>query len=361
MKTTPLFSLFGAAALLLSACAAAAPAAPTGPPATATTAPTAVPTATTAAPVVPTATALPKPTEAPRPTAVPPTATVAPPKASKPLALVASMPIVKDLLDNLVAGIQGVTVAAIVPLGSDPHEYEATPGDAKTIAGASAIIVVGAQYEDEWLLKLLKSAGGKPAMIVGAEGIALKPIDKAFDAEFDNDPHIWMDPVRWQQAARNVARGLAALDPAIAMAVNANADAYVAKLKDLDAYVKAETGKIPDAQRVLVTTHDAMGYFAERYGFKVVGAVIASSSSAAAEPSAQSVKRLVDLIKANKVKAVFSEAGINPKLTAAVAKEAGVAFVGALFIDTLSDTKGPASSYIDMIRYNTLTIVKALQ
>jgi zinc/manganese transport system substrate-binding protein len=354
MKTTPLFSLFGAAALLLAACAGAAPAAPTIAPATATT-------ATTAAPVVPTATALPKPTEAPKPTAIPPTATPAPPKASKPLTLVASMPIVKDLVDNLVAGIQGVTVVSVVPLGSDPHEYEATPGDAKTIAGASAIIVVGAQYEDEWLVKLLKSAGGKPTMITAAEGITLKPIDKAFDAEFDNDPHIWMDPVRWQQAARTVAKGVAALDPAIAAGVNANADAYVARLKDLDAFVKAETDKIPAAQRVLVTTHDAMGYYAERYGFKVVGAVIASSSSAAAEPSAQSVKRLVDLIKANKVKAVFSEAGINPKLTAAVAKEAGVAFVGALFIDTLSDAKGPASTYIDLVRFNTTTIVGALR
>jgi len=232
MKAAFSRSLFAAAALALSGCAAAAPAAPTVAPATATTAPPAVPTATTAPPVVPTATALPKPTEAPRPTAVPPTATVAPSKASKPLALVASMPIVKDLIDNLVAGIQGITVVSVVPLGSDPHEYEATPGDAKTIAGASAIIVVGAQYEDEWLLKLLKSAGGKPATIVAAEGITLKPIDKAFDAEFDNDPHIWMDPVRWQQAARNVAKGLAALDPVIAVAVNANAEAYVAKLKD---------------------------------------------------------------------------------------------------------------------------------
>ena len=361
MKTTPLISLFGAAALLLSACAAAAPAAPTVAPATATTAPPAVPTATTAPPVVPTATALPKPTEAPRPTAVPPTATVAPSKASKPLALVASMPIVKDLIDNLVAGIQGITVVSVVPLGSDPHEYEATPGDAKTIAGASAIIVVGAQYEDEWLLKLLKSAGGKPAMIVAAEGITLKPIDKAFGAEFDNDPHIWMDPVRWQEAARNVAKGLAALDPALAPTLNANADAYIAKLNDLDAFVKSETGRIPVAQRVLVTTHDAMGYYAERYGFKVVGAVIASSSSAAAEPSAQSVKRLVDLIKANQVKAVFSEAGLNPKLTEAVAKEAGVAFVGALYIDTLSDAKGPAATYIDMVRFNTTTIVGALR
>lgn len=351
MKTMCSRSLFAAAALALSGCAAAAPAAPT----------LIRPTATTAPPPVSTATAQPKPTEAPKATAARSTVTVASPIASKPLALVASMPIVKDLIDNLVAGIQGITVVSIVPLGSDPHEYEATPGDAKTIAGASAIIVVGAQYEDEWLLKLLKSAGGKPATIVAAEGITLKPIDKAFDAEFDNDPHIWMDPVRWQQAVRSVAKGLAALDPVIAAAVNANADAYVAKLNELDAFVKAETGKIPATQRVLVTTHDAMGYYAERYGFKVVGAVIASSSSAAAEPSAQSVKRLVDLIKSNKVKAVFSEAGLNPKLTEAVAKEAGVAFVGALFIDTLSDAKGPAATYIDMIRYNTATIVGALR
>ncbi|HQX10824.1 MAG TPA: metal ABC transporter substrate-binding protein [Thermoflexales bacterium] len=281
------------------------------------------------------------------------------PPAAQTLRLVASTPLVRDLVANLVVGIPNASVVSIVAPGSDPHEYEPTPTDARTVAGAGAIIVVGAQYEDAWLTRLIQNAGGQRPIIVAAEGIPLNAIDQAFASEFDRDPHVWMDPARWQQAARNVAKGLAALDPSIATAVNANADAYVAKLKDLDAYVKAETGKIPEAQRVLVTTHDAMGYYAERYGFKVVGAVIASSSSAAAEPSAQSVKRLVDLIKANKVKAVFSEAGLNPKLTEAVAKEAGVAFVGALYIDTLSDATGPAATYIDMIRYNTVTIVGA--
>lgn len=283
------------------------------------------------------------------------------PQAAPALRLVATTPLVKDLVANLILGIPNASVVSIVTPGSDPHEYEPTPTDAKTVAGASAIIVVGAQYEDAWLTRLIQNAGGQRPVIVAAEGIPLNTIDQAFASEFDNDPHIWMDPVRWQQAVRIVAKGLAALDPAIAAAVNANADAYVAKLNELDAFVKAETGKIPAAQRVLVTTHDAMGYYAERYGFKVVGAVIASSSSAAAEPSAQSVKRLVDLIKTNKVKAVFSEAGLNPKLTEAVAKEAGVAFVGALYIDTLSDAKGPAATYIDMIRYNTATIVGALR
>ncbi|MEO6062726.1 MAG: metal ABC transporter substrate-binding protein [Thermoflexales bacterium] len=282
------------------------------------------------------------------------------PGAAQSLRLVTSTPLVRDLVANLIAGISNASVVSIVAPGSDPHEYEPTPTDAKTVAGASAIIVVGAQYEDAWLTGLIQNAGGQRPVIVAAEGIPLNTIDKAFASEFDNDPHIWMDPVRWQQAARNVAKGLAALDPAIAMAVNANADAYVAKLKDLDTFVKAETEKIPAAQRVLVTTHDAMGYFAGRYGFRVVGAVIASSSTAA-EPSAQSVKRLVDLIKAFKVKAVFTEAGLNPKLTEAVAKEAGVAFVGALFIDTLSDEKGPAATYVDLVRFNTTTIVGALR
>ncbi len=283
------------------------------------------------------------------------------PPAGQSLRLVATTPLVRDLAANLIVGIPNASVVSIVPLGSDPHEHEPTPTDAKTVAGASAIIVVGAQYEDAWLTRLIQNAGGQRPIIVAAEGISLNTIDASFSSEFDKDPHIWMDPVRWVQAARNVAQGLAALDPAIATAVNANADAYVAKLKSLDASIKAETGKIPAAQRVLVTTHDAMGYFAERYGFRVVGAVIASSSSAAAEPSAQSVKRLVDLIRANQVKALFTEAGLNPKLTEAVAKEAGVTFVGALYIDTLSDAKGPAPTYIDLMRYNTATIVGALR
>ncbi len=281
-------------------------------------------------------------------------------RASKPLTLVASSPIVKDLVINLIAGIQDVSVTSLVPLGGDPHEFEPSPADVKTIGGASALIVAGAQYEDAWLTKLLANAGGKRPVIEAAAGIPLNPIDKAFNAEFDNDPHVWMDPVRWQQAAANVAIGLAALDPAIAGAVNANAAAYLAKLKDLDAFVAAETGKLPAAQRVLVTTHDAMGYYAGRYGFKVIGAVIPGSSSAAA-PSALSIKRLVDLIKASKVKAVFTEAGINPRLTETVAREAGITVVDALYIDTLSDAKGPAPTYVDLIRHNTTTIVNALK
>ena len=282
-------------------------------------------------------------------------------QAGPSLRLVATTPLVRDLVANLIIGIPNASAVSIVAPGSDPHEYEPTPGDARTIAAASAIVVVGAQYEDSWLTRLIQNAGGQRPIIIAAEGIPLNTIDKAFASEFDRDPHIWMDPARWQQAARNVAKGLAALDPAIAPAVNANADAYVAKLKDLDAFVKAETGALPAARRVLVTTHDAMGYYAERYGFKVVGAVIASSSSAAAEPSAQSVKRLVDLIQANQVRALFTEAGLNPKLTEAVAREAGVGIVDQLYIDTLSDAKGPASTYIDLIRHDTATIVGALR
>ena len=194
-----------------------------------------------------------------------------------------------------------------------------------------------------------------------SEGVKLNKVDAQFQSEFANDPHYWQDPERWQQAVNNAAKGVAALDAGIADAVKKNAEAYIAKIKEADAMIKTEVAKIPADKRVLVTTHDAFGYYAQRYGFKVVGTVIPGPSTASGAATPRNIKALVDKIKPLGVKAIFVEEGVNPKLTEAVAKEAGIGVIEKLYLDTLSDDKGPAATYLDMLRHNTMTIVGALK
>ena len=212
---------------------------------------------------------------------------------------------------------------------------------------------------------MIKNAGGSRPIVDLSEGVKLNKIDAQFQSEFDNDPHYWQDPERWQQAVNNAAKGVAALisasDPSIAEAVKKNAEAYIAKIKETDAMIKTEVAKIPADKRVLVTTHDAFGYYAQRYGFKVVGTVIPGPSTASGAATPRNIKALVDTIKPLGVKAIFIEEGVNPKLTEAVAKEAGIGVIEKLYLDTLSDDKGPAATYLDMLKHNTMTIAGALK
>lgn len=344
---------------LMSACAPSPTATPTAARPTAAPAtvapPTAVPATAVPPTIAPTATRVP-----PTPTAVPPTATAIP-KTSKPLNLVASTAFVRDALLNVTQGIQSITINSLVPIGADPHEYQPTPKDVKAVADSQAVFISGAEIEHEWLDKLIKNAGGKRPTVDLSEGIKLTKIDPQFEAEFDNDPHYWQDPEHWQQAVNNAAKGVTALDASIADAVKKNTEAYIAKLKETDAMIKTEVAKIPADKRVLVTTHDAFGYYAQRYGFKIVGTVIPGPNSATGAANPRNIKALVDKIKPLGVKAIFIEEGVNPKLTEAVAKEAGIGVIEKLYLDTLSDDKGPAATYLNMLRHNTATIVAALK
>jgi ABC-type Zn uptake system ZnuABC Zn-binding protein ZnuA len=295
------------------------------------------------------------------PTAAPklaePTKTV----AIKKLKLMASTALVRDTLLNLTKNIEGITVETIVPLGADPHEFEPTPKDVKALADSQAVFIIGAEFEHEWLDKLIKNAGGKRPVVDLSAGIRLNKADAQFASELAYDPHYWQNPEYWQKAVLNAARGVVSLDANLGEFVNKNAEDYIAKIKSTDAAIKAEVEKIPPNKRVLVTTHDAFGYYAQRYGFNVVGTVIPGASTAQGAVNPRNIKTMVDTIKRLGVKAIFVEEGVNPKLTEAVAKEAGITVIEKLYLDTLSDDKGPAATYLDMLNHNTATIVGALK
>jgi ABC-type Zn uptake system ZnuABC Zn-binding protein ZnuA len=180
------------------------------------------------------------------------------------------------------------------------------------------------------------------------------------DADNPIDPHFWLDPNNVVQYVENIRDGLSQADPGGAATYSTNARAYIAQLKDLDQWIVNQVKVLPSERRLLVTNHETLGYFADRYGFKIIGTIIPSVSTASS-PSAQQLATLIDQIKASRAPAIFLENGANPQLANQVAKETGVKMVTDLYTHSLTAANGPAPTYIDMIKSDVRTIVDALK
>ena len=192
-------------------------------------------------------------------------------------------------------------------------------------------------------------------MIEASEGIQPR---KGND-EGGVDPHMWLDPNLVMIYVENIRAGLTEFDPEGAAEYRANADAYLLQLHELDDWIKTRVEEIPPGRRLLVTNHEALGYFAERYGFEAAGSLIPSFSSNAA-PSAQQMAELVDQIDALGVPAIFLDAADNDQLAGQIAGETGVRVVSDLHLEALT-AGAPAGTYIDMMKHNVSTIVEALK
>jgi ABC-type Zn uptake system ZnuABC Zn-binding protein ZnuA len=265
-----------------------------------------------------------------------------------------------------VAGAR-MEVRSLIPSGVEPHGYEPTPQDIAAVADARLLVVNGAGLEG-FLAKLLSNAGGTRPVVEASAGLASRSAREGEAREgggassapaADADPHFWLDPVLAVRYVQNIRDGFIRIDPAGEAAYRANADAYIARLKDLDRWIRSRVEAIPPAQRLLVTNHESLGYFADRYGFRIIGTVIPSVSTEAS-PTARQLARLVDGLKAAGARAVFLETGANPQLARQVAQEAGIKVVTELYTHSLSDAAGPASDYLAMMRTDVNTIVGAL-
>ena len=241
-----------------------------------------------------------------------------------------------------------IAVEQILQPGSDPHEYEPRPSDAAAVAGAKLIVRSGGDV-DSWLSGVIGQAGGDAKLVT--------LIDTA-DREGD-DPHWWQDPRNGESAVAAIARALAETDPGHAAGYRARAAAYLKRLRALDGGIARCVGQLEPQERKLVTSHDALGYYARRYGFTVTGAAIPSLSTQA-QPSAAGTKRLVDQIKAQHVAAIFPESALNPKLEQAIARDAGATVGGGLYADTLGPKGSAGATYLGALAANTRTIVSAL-
>ncbi len=268
-----------------------------------------------------------------------------------PLRVLASTSILADIAQN-VAG-ERVKVEALVPLGVDPHEYQPTPQDGARIADSQVLIVNGAGYE-WWLDKTLAAVGGKRLTITASAG--LPSLSTASQASAATDPHYWLDPNDVVKYVENIRDGLAQADPQGAEIYAANAAAYIRQLKDLDQWIAGLVARVQPSRRLLVTNHESLGYFAARYGFTVVGAVIPSVSSDAS-PTAQDLAGLIEQIKRTNAPAIFLEKGVNPQLAQQIAAETGVKVVSDLYLETLSDRNGPASTYLLLMENDVKLIV----
>jgi len=265
-------------------------------------------------------------------------------------AILTSTTFLADITRN-VAGDR-VAVESLLPIGIDPHSYQPTPRDTAKLAGSKLLIINGADYE-HFLETLLENAGGKREVVDASTGVSPRK-----DAN-GVDPHMWLDPNNVIIYVENIRKGLTKYDPEGAVVYQSNADAYIAKLNDLDVWIVGQVLQIPQERRLLVTNHESLGYFAERYGFTVAGTVIESFSSGAS-PSAGQMAGLIDQIKSSGAPAIFLDASDNEALAKQIADETGVRVVTDLHLESLTDG-APAGTYIDMMDYNVTQIVEALK
>jgi zinc/manganese transport system substrate-binding protein/manganese/iron transport system substrate-binding protein len=267
--------------------------------------------------------------------------------------IVVTTPVLADFARNV--GGDGVDVYSVLKPNVDPHDYEPTPADLEAIADADVVVKNGVGLE-KWFEDTIASAEPKGAVVDASTGVTLRHGDGG-----EADPHIWQDPRNAEVMVANVAHALEAAAPSQAADFEQRAAAYTAKLVTLDADVATQLATL--SNKKLVTNHDAFGYYVDHYGLDFVGSVVPSFDSQA-ELSQQDINDLVAAVKAQGVKAIFSESSLPPKTAEAIGKEAGVKVVegdGALYGDSLGPDGSGAATYIDMVEHNTKVIVDNLR
>jgi manganese/zinc/iron transport system substrate-binding protein len=245
--------------------------------------------------------------------------------------------------------------------GTDPHTYKASPGDLRLISTASILFINGAHLEGRLSDTLVKLQGRMPVHIA-TDAIPpdrlreLEPGTKVFD------PHVWFDPTLWSLVVKGIGEALVKLDPERAADYKRRTDEYTAKLHELHLWSAAQIATIPAHRRMLITAHDAFGYFGRAYDIKVFGIQGLSTES---EPTMQTINSLVNLIVTNHIPAVFIESSVSPRAVRALLEGAQARGVATregpqLFSDSLGPPQTDAGTYIGMVRHNVVAITKAL-
>jgi len=272
------------------------------------------------------------------------------------LKVVATFSVIGDLAQNV--GGEDIELTTLVRPGQDTHTYEPNPDNAKALAEAKVVLENGLGFET-WLDNLYTASGSAARRVVVTTGITPRTATEG-DETGQTDPHVWHSVANASVMTRNIRDALMQADPANADKYQANADQYLAELQSLDAWVFEEVQAVPEARRKLVTTHDTFGYFAERYGFQVLGSVLPTSTEGAS-PSAQQLAALVEAVKATGVPAVFAENVSSNVLLNQVAAEAGVKVIATLYTDALGPAGSDGDTYLKMMRANVSAIVTALK
>lgn len=278
---------------------------------------------------------------------------------STPIQAVATTGMVADAVKEVGGNL--VKVVGLMGAGVDPHLYKASEGDIHKLSNADIIFYNGLNLEGKMGDIFVKMARNKPTVAIAG---SLDPKFLREPPEFQGhfDPHVWFDVKLWSQVIPQVAAALSELDPVHSAIYKANAEKYIAQLNTLDTWCREQVARIPKEQRVLVTAHDAFGYFGRAYNIDVVGL---QGISTVSEFGLNDIQRIVDLIVGRKVRAVFVESSIPKRSIDAVAegvraKGHDVVIGGTLYSDALGDPGTAEGTYVGMVRANVTTIVNAL-
>jgi zinc/manganese transport system substrate-binding protein len=271
------------------------------------------------------------------------------------LQVVATSSIVADLTEEV--GGDRVAVTTLVGRDQDAHAFEPTPGESVALSEGDLVVENGLGFEP-WLDDLYDASDSDAPRVVLAEGVTPRTVEEGDDEEID--PHIWHSVPNAEIMVQNLRDALVAADPDGTGVYGPRADAYLRRLDELDAEVRRSIASIPSDRRVLVTSHDTFGYYADEYGLEVLGSGLGSVTTEASDPSAADVAQLVRDIRAADVPAIFAENIASSDLLERVAKEAGVTLAPPLYTDALGPEVSDGATYVEMIRHNTRVIADAL-
>jgi ABC-type Zn uptake system ZnuABC Zn-binding protein ZnuA len=286
--------------------------------------------------------------------------------SSDGLQVVASTNIVGDVVARVGGDLIDLTV--LFPVGTDPHTFNPSPQDIITITEGDVVFIHGLHLEETLDSTLDANVNG--VLVHVADGVEVLEFaaqeHEGEDHEGEDehaheggDPHTWTNPNNVIIWVENIASSLSGVDPLNAAAYQANAEAYIDELRELDSWIRTQVESIPVENRELVTDHATFGYFAEEYGFEQVGLVIPAASTNA-EPSAKELTALIDAIEEHGVPAIFVGTTVNTALAEQVAEETGVQIV-KVYTGSLSEPGGEAENYLEFMRYNVSVIVEALR
>ena len=263
--------------------------------------------------------------------------------------VVASFSILGDLVRNV--GGDRVDVTTLVGPNGNVHVYTPAPSDARKIAQARLLVVNGLGLEG-WLPRLVQAAGSKATIVEASKGITQLSVGAAAD------PHAWQSVANAKIYVANIRDALDTADPAGAAIYQANAQDYLAKLDALDREVREQVAQIPPGRRKVISTHQAFGYFAAAYGIEFIAP---SGVSTESEPGARDIAGIIRQIKTEAIPAVFLENISDDRLMRQISAETGARIGGTLYSDSLTDEKGEAPTYIDMVRHNIRVLTSALK
>ncbi|MDX5418190.1 MAG: zinc ABC transporter substrate-binding protein [Hymenobacteraceae bacterium] len=280
--------------------------------------------------------------------------------AGERMRVVTTTSILKDAVQNIVGN--AAEVESIMGSGVDPHLYKATQGDLQKLTDADVIVYNGLYLEGK-MGEVLDKLSRQKTVVTATAGIPEGKLRQSQQYADSNDPHVWFDVQLWMEVVKHLSQELQQKDPANAQVYAQNTDAYLQELEALHQWVAQQVGTIPEQQRILITAHDAFGYFGDAYHIKVRGL---QGISTVSEFGLQDVSSLVRYIADNKIKAVFVESSVSPKAIEAVvigSREKGheVKVGGTLYSDALGEEGTPEGEYTGMVRYNVNTIVSALK